>query len=180
MESLENSKVLKLIGLDEKNKWILQDEKAQKFFEYIAANLDESNILTDMELKEYEDLKAANLILEGEDLEREIKNIESTFPGFFSVTDDKIEDLEEQVRLMEAEIAERTDRLARMQDCGNDQLREIARIEKENQDVLVQCKLVGDDCMKQTKQLQNLQKSNSEKIAQLNQMYIQTVSINLA
>ena len=73
MDKLENSKVLKDIGLDEKNKWILHEEKAQKFFEFIANNVDNSNILTNFELFEYEKLVEAGKVLNDEELERELK-----------------------------------------------------------------------------------------------------------
>jgi hypothetical protein len=177
METLENSKVLKLLGLDDKNKWILHDEKAQKFFEYIANNFDESNILTDSEIQEYEDLKSAGLVLSDEDLEKELKNIESTFPGFFSVTDEKIKALEEEVKKLEAETTERAERLSRMQECEDEQLRNIAKIERENHDILFQQQLLTDECKAKAKELSNLQKSNTEKIAQLNQIYLQPVSV---
>lgn len=172
METLENSKVLKLLGLDDQTKWILQDEKAQKFLEYIAANLDESNILTDSEIREYEELQAAGLVLDDLELEKEMKNVEYTFPGFFSVTDEKIQDLEEEVQILEEETRERSERLERMQEYEHEQLKELARIEKENQEVLVQLQLYTEECKRKADELAELQQSNAEKIAQLTEIYI--------
>jgi chromosome segregation ATPase len=177
MESLENSKILKLLGLDDKNKWVLQDEKAQKFLEYIASNLDETNILTDSEIQEYEDLKSAGLVLEGDELENELKNIEINFPGFFSVTEQQIEELEEQIRQLEDETSERTDRVARMQECEEEQLKKIARIESESQETMVQQLLYAEQCLEKSRELASLQKSNSDKIIQLNQIYVTPVRL---
>ncbi|KAG5685092.1 hypothetical protein PVAND_014293 [Polypedilum vanderplanki] len=171
MDSLENSEILKLLGLNDNNKWILQDEVARKFFEYIANNLDSDNILTDSEIRQYEELKVANLILEDEELQNEIKNIETNFPGFFLVSDEEIKELEQQVKQMENEKNEREERVARMQEYEEEQLKKIAKVEKQNQNILIQQKLYIDDCRKKSKELIKLQKTNLENIAYLNEIY---------
>lgn len=51
---MENSQILRELGLNDKNQWILFDEKARKFLEYIDKNLDSDNVLTDKELLQYE------------------------------------------------------------------------------------------------------------------------------
>lgn len=176
MELIENSQVLKLIGLDEKNKWILQEQKASNFFEYITKNLDESNILTDSEIKEYEDLLAAGRVLNDDELEKEMKEIEIAFPGFFSVTDEKLEDMEEKIQKLQSEISERSDRISRMDDAGCEQSKEIRDLEKKSIEVNLQLKFVTEQCMEKAKQLTLIQKSNNQKVSNLNQIYIQSVS----
>ena len=154
MDKLENSKVLKDIGLDEKNKWILHEEKAQKFFEFLANNVDNSNILTNSELFEYEKLIEAGKVLNDEQLEAELKNIEESFPGFFSVNDDELEEMEEEVKRLEADINERSDRLSRMKDCDGEQLKTITELERINGENALKERLLTEECLKRSSELE--------------------------
>lgn len=179
MENLENSSVLKEIGLDERNKWILNEEKAKKFFEFIANNLDKSNILTNSELQEYDKLVEAGKVLSDEDLENELKNIEQSFPGFFSVTDDKIADLEDEVKRLEMDISERSERLSRMKDFEGEQIKTISEQERINGEIALKERLLTEECLKRSSELESLQESNSQEVAQLNKIYTLQVCTNL-
>lgn len=175
MDKLENSKVLKDIGLDEKNKWILHEEKAQKFFEFIANNVDNSNILTNSELFEHEKLIEAGKVLNDEELERELKNIEESFPGFFSVNDDELDELEAEVKKLEADINERSDRLSRIKDFEGEQLKTITELERINSEVALKERLLTEECLKRSSELESLQETNSQEVAQLDKIYTQPV-----
>ncbi|KAL7029827.1 hypothetical protein ACKWTF_006383 [Chironomus riparius] len=176
MDKLENSKVLKDIGLDEKNKWILHEEKAQKFFEFIANNVDNSNILTNSELFEHEKLIEAGKVLNDEELERELKNIEESFPGFFSVNDDELDELEAEVKKLEADINERSDRLSRIKDFEGEQLKTITELERINSEVALKERLLTEECLKRSSELESLQETNSKEVAQLDKIYTQPQS----
>lgn len=175
MDNLENSKVLKDIGLDEKNKWILHEEKSQKFFEFITSNLDNSNILTNSELQEYEKLIEAGNVLNDEELEHELKNIEQSFPGFFSINDDELADLEDEVMKLEIDINERSERLSRMKDFEDEQLKTIKELERANIEIGLKERLLTEECLKRSSKLENLQETNSQETAQLNKLYTQQV-----
>jgi hypothetical protein len=47
MENLKDSKTLKELGLNEKNEWILYDEKPKAFFEFLTQSIDADNILSE-------------------------------------------------------------------------------------------------------------------------------------
>lgn len=172
---LENSQILKEIGLNDKNRWILHEEKSQKFFEFIANNLDSSNILTDFEMQEYENLVETKKALDNEELAVELKNIEHSFPGFFSVTDDMLDDLENEVKELENDIAEKSERITRMKDFENEQLRNLVEIERKNTDMELKQRLLTDECLKKSKELTDLQSSNSRETSELNKIFTQQV-----
>jgi hypothetical protein len=177
MENLENSEVLKEIGLNEKNKWILQEEKAKRFFEFIANNIDKSNILTNSELQEYEKLVEAGKVLSDEELEKELKNIEHSFPGFFSVTDDQIAKLEDEVKRLEADINERSEGKSKMKDFESEQKKTISELEIINGEYELKERLLSEECLKRSSELESLQLSNSQATAELNKIYTQQVCV---
>lgn len=179
MENLLNSKVLKKLGLDDKNQWILYDDKARAFFEYLSENLDEGNILTQKELEQFEDLKATGKYLElGEALDEELKALESHFPGILALTDES-QEIEDELKFLEQETAEREARIARMIESGKKQLREMEIIEKHSNELDYTEKTLTNECLKDAEDLSERQKKNQQKVLQLKQTYIQPVSDNL-
>jgi septal ring factor EnvC (AmiA/AmiB activator) len=174
---MEDSSILKLIGLNDKNKWILQDDQAKLFLEYVANNLDSSNILTDSEINEFELLKANGNVLDVDDLQNELKEVEMHFPGFLSVDDDTIEMLESQIKSLDNELSERNDRIRRMQEAKSAQLNEILDMERKNQNLRHQNEILVKDCLEKTHVLSKYQKSNLEKVDHLTQLYLQPVNI---
>jgi chromosome segregation ATPase len=177
MENLQSSKVLVELGLNEKNQWILYDEKPRKFFEYIAENLDEDNILTEKELKKYNDLVSAGLFLEGEALTEQMKTLESYFPGILSITDESVEEMERELKFLEADTQEREARILRMEETEKQLSNEIEVLEKKQIEIDYQEKQLTLECTEKAKILTELQQSNQQLIIHLNEIYTQPVSI---
>lgn len=175
MENLKESKFLQALGLDEKNEWMLYDENMKKFFEYLAANFDDDNILTEEDTKMCEDLKAKGGYLEGEALTEALKELETTFPGILTITDEDLENKKQELKLLEDENFERDERIARMEETRKTQQRDIEALEKRHFEVDYQLKFVTKECLEKADELSELQKSNQQKIAQLSQIYTQPV-----
>lgn len=177
MEKLQKSGVLKNLGLDEKNTWILYDEAPRDFFEHLAANLDEANILTEIEYEQYKDLLVSSQFLEGDALTEELKELESQFPGILEINDDSIEELEQEFKQLESEQRDRVDRIARMEETVKQQRKYNAELEMKSFDLDYQEDQVTKECIEKVKKLSELQESNQLKIVQLTQTYMQLVSI---
>lgn len=176
MDNLQQSKVLKDLGLTEKNQWILQDEKVRPFFEYLAENFDDENILTPAEYEQYKDLVASGQFLEGEALSQELQELELKFPGISTITDESVEELEREVAFMKQQIKEQDSRVARMEEYKRNQLKEIEALEDKNQELDYQEDLLTKDCLEKSKALEELQISNQHMVAELRQSYTQPVS----
>lgn len=179
MEKLLKSKVLKNLGLTDKNQWMLYDDKSQKFFEYLADNLDEDNILSPEELARIAEIEAAGNYLEGDALNEELKKLESSFPGILTITDESTEEVERELEFFQNELKEREERIARMEETKKQQLKKLERLDRQQTDLKYQEKLLTEQCLKKAQVLQDLQRTNQEKISELKQSYIQPVSFLL-
>lgn len=176
MDNLQQSKVLKDLGLTEKNQWILQDEKVRPFFEYLAENFDNENILTPAEYEQYKDLVASGQFLEGEALSQELQELEMKYPGISTITDESVEELEREVAFMNQQIKEQDSRVTRMEEHKRNQLKEIEALEDKNQELDYQEDLLTKDCLEKSKALEELQIANQYMVAELRQSYTQPVS----
>lgn len=168
---LTNSKVLKELGLNEKNQWILYDEKAKKFFEYLAGNIDEENILTKTETEALEEIKAAGKFLEGDALTEELKTLETYFPGILSVTDESIEEMEQELKFLQADTKEREERIRRMEETQKQQLKEKEVLEKRNIELDYQVKMLAEESLDKAQKLEEHQKSNQKMILEFKQTF---------
>lgn len=173
---LTESKVLALLGIDDKNRWILYDEKLKKFFEHIANNLDEDNILTPEEIRQYEALLACGEYKEGEELSDELKELEHCFPGIFTVTDESIEEMQREIEFLKKDTAEREDRIVRMEEAQRKQQLATESNMKRSIELDYEEKLLTDECLEKAKKLEDLQKSNQQSALQQKQAHMQPVS----
>lgn len=171
-----DSEVLKSLGLDEKSEWMLYDDKARKFFESIANNLDSDNVLTADELKAYNEIIAAGTYLKGEALSDELKSLESFFPGILTINEQLIKEQERELAMLKADTAARADRISRMKETAINQQRDIEKFEKKREDLQYQEKILTQEAIVMSAQLEELQKSNLQKTKDLKQTYIEPVS----
>lgn len=176
MDSLLGSKVLKDIGLDDKNQWILYDEQARTFFDYLSCIIDEDNILSSAELEKSENLKATGKYLQpGDALDEELKALEAHFPGILSITDESIEEMKRELNFLECDTSERGSRLARMLESEKQEIREIEIIEKQNIELEYQENMLTNGCLEKAKILNELEIGNQQKVLDLKQIYLQPV-----
>ena len=175
MEKVINSEVLKTLGLDEKNEWMLYDDKAREFFEWCANNLDKDNILTENELSQYEAIKISGQFLEGDALTEELKALESYFPGILTLDEKEIEEKERELNFLNADTTSRTDRIDRMKRTEQKQMKQIEEIEKKRIAEEYQQKLLTEECVAKAKDVDEIKRSNLQKMDELRKSYIEPV-----
>lgn len=108
---MESSEILKSLGLNDKNKWILYDDKAYNFFKYCDEYLNNKNCLT-----EAENLIFNDFILSTEFDENIKKEDELKYAGILSINEDSIKENDNYATLIEEENEERLNRILKMQE----------------------------------------------------------------
>lgn len=176
MTSWQNSETLKSLGLNTKNEWILHDEKAQGFFHHLATQIDSENVISEAEWKLLKELKEAGQFIEGEALDNEVKILEAHFPGILTISKEDVDELERELKFLENDTNERKARIERMKLTEKKQLKDIAAQEAKRFELECKEKQLEQDCLKKAGSLMELQKSNSNKIEELKQVYTQPVS----
>jgi len=172
MERLRKSKTLKKLGLNGKNEWILHDEKATKFFDWMSENLEDDNILSEEELRRYEELVKSGQYLEGEALEQEMKELQASFPGIMSITEEIIEEQERKLQLLESDSAQRSDRIKRMGEAEKKQSLKFTEMADAKHELECQLKIVVEDCVAKAETLSDLSRSNQKSIAHVKDSFV--------
>lgn len=176
MENLQDSKTLRALGLNEKNHWVLYDEKPKAFFEYIAANIDSFTYLSEAEQYQFSELYAAGHFLESDALTEELKNLECHFPGILTINDEEIDEKKRDLDFLNQDVRERKERVVRMCESERRQLRDIEALEKKHFELDYQEKQLVNDSLQKAGELMKLQKSNQSRIMDLKQTYLLPVS----
>ena len=144
-----------------------KNDKAREFLEWCATNLDKDNILTEHELAQYEAIKVSGQFLEGDALTEELKALESYFPGILTLDEKEIEQKERELNFLNADTTSRTDRIDRM--------KKTEEIEKKRIAEDYQQKLLTEECVAKAKEVDEIKKSNLQKMDELRKSYIEPV-----
>lgn len=168
---LENIDTLKKLGLTEENQWILYDDNLGVFLSWINTNIDEANMLTALEIKEYDDLPVKYLYSELSDV---LKDIEKELPDYnCNVDSDDIDGFSETLKALQ----ETEDMLKNQNELMNNTYTEQQKIlDYLNQsDLRLDCEIetLSPICSKKAASLTELQTSNQKDIQLLNQCYLQ-------
>lgn len=155
----------KILDVNENNKWITHD--ANSFFNWTVKNLSE-NILTEEEYQAYQELQD----ISHEELKKQLLDIEYEFPGFFSITEKDVIEMEKEAAMLEEEINERNDRIIRMEEHERMELKAFARIEKEKIESDLEIKFMAEEIARKIEKLENLRKENSKKIESSNKQLL--------
>lgn len=78
--------MLKKLGIDSSNQWIIYDEQFEKFFNFLSENITDSNILTEREVLESEEMKQRGAWLKESERVLKLQQIESENPGLLKYT----------------------------------------------------------------------------------------------
>lgn len=78
--------MLKKLGIDSSNQWIIYDEQFEKFFNFLSENITDSNILTEQEVLESEEMKQRGAWLKETERVLKLQQIESENPGLLKYT----------------------------------------------------------------------------------------------
>lgn len=199
MDNLQKSKVLKELGLEEKDHWMLHDENGRKMFEWIDQNLgliqidiflkkfwnvsvisDRSNILTDQELTDYKAIVSAGLYKTGDALDEDLKSLEAEYPGVLETTEDEldktIEQLERELAFVKEVTTRREVSVAKIKKSRKVQRSKIADIEKKREELVYEEKVLTEMCIVDTQKLSALKKSNLETSEELKKIFLESVS----
>lgn len=176
--TLLESILLRNLCVNEKNNWILCDEAPRKFFQYLAATVDDSNVLDNLELELYKDLCQSGQFQSGGSLTEELIELESSFPGIMLLTEEQIEEMKEELEFLEADNVKREERITSMEGIQKCLLKEIEVIRNKSQELNYQEKISRIESLEKANQLVELQKSNQQSIFTLSQIYTQPVSID--
>lgn len=175
MEDLRNSAILKKLGLNHKTDWLLYDEKAMKFFEHLAENIGDENILTPEELQ----FQDSSDLLRNEEIQKELQLLEMHFPGILSVSRESNEEIEQEIKFLEADTAKRLLRVSLIEETEKQQLKDLEKINKSNLVLDFKVQQFIQLCNTQCGELVELQKSNQEMIRQSKDLYLQPVRHDL-
>ncbi|CRL04566.1 CLUMA_CG017636, isoform A [Clunio marinus] len=170
-DNLKESDVLIKLGLNANNHWILHDESPINFLQYLAANFDDDNILTTEEFELYEELVKTGQYLEGDDLDKAIKELESKSPDILSYTQESVQEMRAELELLEARNLETEDRIGRMsksieRQTLEEEVTNIKALEQEAHE-----KNLIKECLEKSIELTEIQKANYEAEIKLNQLY---------
>lgn len=173
MENLSQSQALKRLGLKEKDEWLLYDDKGKKFFQYLAENVSNINILTSQEYEFSQNQEC----LKGKELDVEVETLGNFFNGLFEASEKSIEEMEEEIRFWNSDTANSQLRTSRIEESEKHQLKMLEKTDKDKVNFSLQKQDVVSSCLAQSEKLQDLQLSNQAKIRQSKEMYLQPVSI---
>lgn len=143
------------------------------FFTWITNNLNSSNILSEKEYLIYKDLPE----ISSEDLVQQLRNIEYEFPGFFSISEQDLIEKEKEMKEMEEEMNERNDRIIRMEEYERNELKVLARMEKDKIESDLEIQFLTEDVTRKIEKLDNLRKSNASKIEASNKNLLVTTTV---
>ncbi|KAH8416448.1 hypothetical protein KR222_004474, partial [Zaprionus bogoriensis] len=99
----QNSALLKKLGMDSSDQWIIYNEQFEKFFNFLSESISDANILSEREVLESNELKRRGEWLDEEERKLRLQQIESENPGLLSYTAQDVDALEaEMVALRQA------------------------------------------------------------------------------
>lgn len=93
--------MLKKLGVDSSNQWIVYDEQFEKFFNFLSENVTDSNILTARELLERDEMMQRGEWLQESERILKLQQIESENPGLLKYTNQDVDALAAEVEVIE-------------------------------------------------------------------------------
>jgi len=91
MHHLQNSEMLKKLGFNSSNQWIIYDIQCERFFNFLSENITDSNILTEQELLEKGEMQQRGEWLEESERLLKIQQMESNNPGLLKYSSSDVE-----------------------------------------------------------------------------------------
>lgn len=123
-----------------------------------------------------QDLVAAKQFLEGDSLSDHLKSLEFRYSGISALTDNEVDELELELKILEADTKDREERILRMKETQRHQLNDIVEVDKRKFERDYQEKQITESCILMAQDLSKIQESNKQKTTQLNEIYTQPVS----
>jgi exonuclease VII large subunit len=165
--------VLKELGLNHKNTWIIYDKAPKQFFEFLTTNFDEKNILSDEELGKFKELKESNEWLNKQKVNESMKWVKEKYPEIDNLSDDLIRELENDLDFYTNLLNDRDRRCEEIQRKIFLMHEEINSNKQEEDDLNHLEKRLSESCSSSIKKLDQIIKENHEKIKTINNLYSQ-------
>uniref|UniRef100_A0AAG5DSV7 HAUS augmin-like complex subunit 3 N-terminal domain-containing protein n=1 Tax=Anopheles atroparvus TaxID=41427 RepID=A0AAG5DSV7_ANOAO len=172
----ESSKVLetlKKVGdFDVRRLWFIHDETYRDFFEWFV-KIDDENIITDMLLKDYNELQRIGTVASESELDAQLHELNQEYPSILDYTDRDLETLEQQLEQL-VETEEQYEKLlngAKKSDIAL--TKELSELERKIMDGEYVLEKVAASCVTMAKQLEDNQAATQQQIADLHHCYLQ-------
>ncbi|KAH8387532.1 hypothetical protein KR093_007690, partial [Drosophila rubida] len=159
----QNSEMLKKLGFDNSNQWIIYDEQFQKFFCFLSENITDRNILTEQECLERSEMQRRGDWLHAP-AERQLKlqQTESENPGLLKYTSSDVDALLAEIAVIEQATSDYSALLGNMQDSIldlNNNMRDLECVHLAMQNT---CGEVLINCHTKARQLEEIQRDNAQ------------------
>uniref|UniRef100_A0A182X4V5 HAUS augmin-like complex subunit 3 N-terminal domain-containing protein n=1 Tax=Anopheles quadriannulatus TaxID=34691 RepID=A0A182X4V5_ANOQN len=172
----ESSKVLetlkKIGGIDVRHLWIIHDETFREFFDWFT-KIDDDNLVTDMLLKNYQELDRNGIVLNDALLEEQLHALNHEFSGILEHTDRDVEALEQQLEQL-VEVEEKYEKLlngAKKTDLAL--TKELSELERSVRDQEYVLEKVATNSVEMARQLEESQQATQQQISDLQHCYYQ-------
>uniref|UniRef100_A0A182P370 HAUS augmin-like complex subunit 3 N-terminal domain-containing protein n=1 Tax=Anopheles epiroticus TaxID=199890 RepID=A0A182P370_9DIPT len=172
----ESSKVLetlkKIGSIDVRRLWYIHDETWRDFFNWFT-KIDDANLVTDLLLKNYQELTRNGTVLSETALDDQLQSLNQEYEGILEYTDRDVEAMEQQLEQL-VEVEEKYERLlngVRKTDVAlTMELSELELSVLEQEYVLE--KITTND-MEMARELEESQQATQQQIAELHHCYYQ-------
>ncbi|XP_034118544.1 augmin complex subunit dgt3 [Drosophila albomicans] len=160
---LKNSEMLKKLGFNNSNQWIIYDEQFEKFFSFLSENITDRNILTEQECLEASEMQQRGDWLHPEE-ERQLKlqQLESENPGLLKYGAADVEALVAEIAVIEEASNDYSALLGDMQDTKQDLVNHLRDRECTHLALQNSCGEILNNCLAKAGQLEELQRENAQ------------------
>ncbi|EDW32833.1 GL10192 [Drosophila persimilis] len=169
---LSNCDLFKKLGIDSSNQWLLYDEKLEKFFKYLSVSITDSNILTEQEVLERDEMQHRANWLTGSELQLKQQEIEAENPGLLTHTQQDVDALSAvgaAIQEASADYASLIENMANTKQTINNNLIELECAASALQNTE---KILLSDCQEKAKQLEELQSENCKLSSEAKKAFI--------
>lgn len=181
MSDIINSRVLKVLGLNHKNTWIVYDKAPKQLFEYLSVNFDDKqnvNILSDEEFAKFKEIQeSCGEWLNNQKVNESMKWVKENYPETDDLSDEKIRELENDLDFHTNLLIERDRRCEKLQKAINSMQQENESNEREELDLNSLERRLRESCSSSINELDQLVRENHAKVTTINSLYSQKVSL---
>ncbi|TDG44039.1 hypothetical protein AWZ03_009528 [Drosophila navojoa] len=161
-DMLNNSEMLKKLGIDSSNQWIIYDEQFEKFFNFLSENITDSNILTEQELLESEEMKLRGAWLKESERVLRLQQIESENPGLLKYTAHDVDALAREVEAIKEATKDYCILIDEMQNTKHSQSSKLSELECSILSLSNGERELLGECQAKARQLEEVQRENSK------------------
>ncbi|EDW00518.1 augmin complex subunit dgt3 [Drosophila grimshawi] len=159
---LNNTEMLKKLGIDSANQWIIYDERFEKFFQFLFKNISDSNILTDHELLARDEMMQHGEWLNETERQLKLQQIEAEWPGLLEHTDEDLEALSAEIEQLQQATNDYNVLIDEMKNTKHSININLSELEYEIRPLQVAERELLGECQKKAGQLEQLQRHNRE------------------